>query len=112
MAAGKYLVDGKRIVIKKDYLCTDAFGPQDGDVKRPSPLEALVAVHLVVFLGWLLGRVWWIDCISKGLLMYCCFWPAGWGCEVAFATRGASGGESGHLPGLAAWKHEVDGEVL
>jgi len=34
---------------------------QDRDVTRILPLEALVAVHLVIFLGWLLGSIWWME---------------------------------------------------
>ena len=33
---------------------------QDGDVRWPLPLEVLVAVNLVIFLGWLLGRTRWM----------------------------------------------------
>ncbi len=33
---------------------------QDGDVRWPLPLEALVAVNLVIFLGWLLGSTRWM----------------------------------------------------
>ena len=37
-----------------------SFGMQDGDVRWPLPLEVLVAVNLVVFLGWLLGSTRWM----------------------------------------------------
>ena len=42
-------------------ICTSAdVAMQDGDVRWPLPLEVLVAVNLVVFLGWLLGRTRWM----------------------------------------------------
>ena len=33
---------------------------QEGDVRWPLPLEVLVAVNLVIFLGWLLGSTRWM----------------------------------------------------